>query len=191
MIHLSGDLLITTRTGRFGKFNVGNLVTDIGEFSVKDSIIEEYEPGKYAGIFSVSRIYPHSYFAGGRVMVEVRAQLLAINLNEVDVGEPELTASLLTSDQDPLDESAQTARPTLAPPLSAKENVDRNIPLPEDSDMPNDVDPDVVLFGECWPLGSAVKLDASVDRGTLRSQVTRLKALGYQYQPVGQVWHKK
>ncbi|MDR3214559.1 MAG: DUF3275 family protein, partial [Azoarcus sp.] len=38
-------------------------------------------------------------------------------------------------------------------------------------------------------LGEIVKLDATLDRRSLRSQRDRLGALGYSFDPLSQDWH--
>ena len=50
---------------------------------------------------------------------------------------------------------------------------------------------DAALFGTLWPLGDVVKLDATVDRRTLREQRDRLGALGYEFEPLSQQWHRR
>jgi len=65
MINFTRKNTVNTINGRNGDFNVGHLTTEIGEFNVKEGI-EEYAPGQYAGQFSISRIYPAAYTAGGR-----------------------------------------------------------------------------------------------------------------------------
>ena len=70
MIKISGVVTVKTINGRNGPFNVGRLVTEIGEFAVKEGI-EEYDPGQYEGDFAISRIYQASYAIGGRTTTEV------------------------------------------------------------------------------------------------------------------------
>jgi len=43
MIQLPGQLAIRTISGRNGDFNVGRLATSIGEFVVKDSMLDQYK----------------------------------------------------------------------------------------------------------------------------------------------------
>ena len=158
MIKLSGSVQIRSIDGRNGSFNVGRLITEIGEFAVKRGI-EEFDPGSYSGEFTISRIYPASYVIGGRSIVEVRADVEAIALSEVD-----------TTDE------GQDVLPSIEPE-----------PEPEtDAALP---DEDAELFGELWPLQDKVKLDPTVARALLRRQASRLKELGYQFQPVGRFFH--
>ncbi|MBZ9559092.1 DUF3275 family protein [Halomonas coralii] len=49
-------------------------------------------------------------------------------------------------------------------------------------------DQDIELFGHQWPLGDSVKLDPTVERGTLRAQITRLKQMGYELDATTQTW---
>lgn len=157
MIKLSGSVQIRSIDGRNGSFNVGRLITEIGEFAVKRGI-EEFDPGAYSGEFTISRIYPASYVIGGRSIVEVRADIEAIALVDVDtsVDEQELIAAVE--------------------------------PEPEvETELPGE---DAELFGELWPLDEKVKLDPTVDRSLLRRQATRLKELGFQFQPVGRFFQK-
>ncbi|NRB58233.1 MAG: DUF3275 family protein, partial [Salinicola sp.] len=49
-------------------------------------------------------------------------------------------------------------------------------------------DQDIELFGHQWPLGDSVKLDPTVDRGTFRAQVVRLKQMGYAFDATSQTW---
>lgn len=159
MIKLSGSVQIRSINGRNGPFNVGRLNTEIGEFAVKRGI-EEFDDGVYSGEFTISRIYPASFVIGGRSIVEVRADIEAIALVDVDTSAGEESTV-------PVVETEPEPEPTT--------------PLPDE---------DAALFGELWPLGEKVKLDPTVDRPLLRRQATRLKELGYQFQPVGRLFQK-
>jgi len=80
----NGVLTIRTIQGRNGPFNVGRLITDLGEFAVKDTLLEQHEEGRYEGSFNVTQIFPSSYVAGGRFVVEVRATLKSLILNGIN-----------------------------------------------------------------------------------------------------------
>lgn len=167
MFTLSGVLAIRTIEGRYGPFNVARLTTELGEFAVKDTLLDQYAEGKYAGEFGISRIYPAHYLTGGRLVIEVRATLETLALAGIDA----LTAedATPTVEPDPIDETAAApAEP--APPAPSEDDVD--------------------LFGALWPLGPQVKLDPTVDRARFRRQKTRLDQLGYTFQPLGQIWEK-
>ncbi|OOG28859.1 hypothetical protein B1C78_00565 [Thioalkalivibrio denitrificans] len=55
----------------------------------------------------------------------------------------------------------------------------------EENDTPVLPNEDAELFGPLWPLGEKVKLDPTVERAILRRQASRLRELGYRFQPVG------
>lgn len=176
MIKLSGLLTIKAIDGRNGRFHIGRLVTELGEFTVKDTLLEQYDPGKYEGEFGVSRIYPYSYFANGGVKVEIRACVETIALAGIEHLTPEEEATLVV-EPDPLDETAAHGRSECA--SAAADLLDDTTE-----------DPDVRLFGDLWPLATEVKLDPTVDRAMFRAQRDRLKTLGYRFQAIGQVWIK-
>jgi hypothetical protein len=178
MIKLSGTLYIRSIQGRHGAFSVGRLATEIGDFSIKDALLDQYEEGRYEGEFGISRIYPSSYFAQNRMVVEVRATLETLALAVID----ELPADQQTAglpEPDPLE--TEPAVSTAVPAAMPAEPV----PPPREADTASK---DAELFGTLWPLGATVRLDTTVDRALFRRQKDRLKALGYRFQPVGQVW---
>lgn len=174
MLKLSGVLTIRTINGRNGPFNVGRLVNELGEFSVKDTLLDQYEEGKYEGDFGLSRIYPSYYLAGGRLVVEVRATLETMALAGIDA----LTAEdvVPAAEPDPLEET-----PTAPQDVAARSHETPGV---------DDADAEAQLFGELWPLEPKVKLDPTVDRARFRRQKEQLKKLGYQFQPLGQYWEK-
>lgn len=200
MIKLSGTLAIRTIPGSRGQFNVGRLYTDIGEFAVKDSLIEEYEEGRYKGEFGITGIFPSTYFAGGRTVVEVRARLGSIALEDI--------AALDHADQAPMTEPdpiSETAPPTATPAIEAfveatatSDATDEQTQVEATTETAPADDVEAFeqkmqsLFGELWPLPLKLKLDPTVDRERFRQQRDALKKdFGYRFQPVGQVWVKE
>lgn len=175
MIKLSGVLTIRTINGRKGVFNVGRLATDIGEFAVKETLLEQYEEGHYEGDFGITRIYPSQYSVGSRVVTEIRAVLATMALANIDDLDHE-EAHSPDSEPDPVDEPVSTLPSAQAEPVIG------------DGEAIAGEEDDVVLFGDLWPLGTEVKLDPTVDRMQFRQQRDRLKALGYRFQALGQVW---
>jgi len=177
MIKVSGVLHIKIVTGRNGDFRVGRLDTDIGEFAVKDAELDQYEEGRYEGQFGIDRIYPGSYLAGSRFVVEVRASLGMIDLASVEESEPSISGL----EQDPLDE-APVVVPVAAENSATATKAEGIAELVAESDAD--------LFGLLWPLVNRLKLDPTVDRNVFRKQRDRLKALGYKFEPIGQQWLK-
>lgn len=219
-IQITGTLVIKTITGRYGDFNTAKLSTSIGEFAIKDAVLDQYTAGRYEGSFLIQQIKPSYYStAGGTLIVEIRAYLESMSLDGFD-------ATVTTDDsliQDPVEEEASQL-PNLKPELpefetsssetppaetpsledkitviTVSDKPQKTPPKPEPEEMPfgmtkeeleqqADPDPDQALFGLLWPLGQEVRLDATVDRLTQRSQVARLRELGYEMDIKSQMW---
>ncbi len=178
MISVPGTINIRTVHGRFGAFNTATLECSIGTFTVKDSSIEEYDEGNYAGNFVIENIRPHSYFTSGRVAVEVRAKLNAIILNKNVVPQPVAHESF---EQDPIEEDfipGVYEGPTHEA-LSSTESHE----LGDDAFAER-------LFGILYPLGNVVKLDATINRTVFRQQREYLKDNGYRFVASEQHWIK-
>jgi len=199
MIKMPGRLSVKTIHGRNGPFNVGRLATSLGEFTVKDPQLDQFSEGVFDGEFLVQQIKPASYFAGGRLVVEVRAKVGEMLLTDDGVlVTPSSEPNFDSAEMDPLEEdaAAQSVQPV---PLPAEPPVESTQTQPVASDAsettgqqaPPETDPqnpDAALFGHLWPLDNTVKLDPTIDRGLFRQQVQRLKALGYQFQGRTQTW---
>ncbi len=140
-MNINGVLSIRTIQGRNGPFNVGRLITDLGEFAVKDTLLDQYDEGRYEGNFSVMQIFPASYLAGGRFVVEVRATLKNLTLDGIDELKPEDTA--VVPEPDPIGDQVQ-------PVAAAPESSDQ---VPVQSEPEVEGDGDETLFGALWQLG--------------------------------------
>lgn len=203
MLKLSGILAIRSIKGARGDFNVGRLVTEIGEFAVKDPLIEEYEEGRYEGEFGISGIFPSTYFTNGRTVVEIRARLGSIALKGIEQLTDEDTLPVV--EHDPIEE---VPKPIVAEaPLEiadlepAVHGAAAEVIPPADAPIPvMSIEEEIVfrneqeyrrLFGTLWPLQSKVKLDPTVDRQAFRAQRDALKDLGFKFQPLGQLWVKE
>ena len=68
-------------------FQVGELTTSVGEFKVKDKVLEQFEPGAYTGTFLIDKIYPHSYVWYGKVTVDSPIPYLLTDLHGILVNE--------------------------------------------------------------------------------------------------------
>lgn len=186
MISLSGTMTIKVINGRNGEFRVGSLHTDIGDFAVKDPVLDQYDEGNYEGVFGISRVYSSSYNTPNRIVIETRAVLESIalaNINELPQEESE------PIEQDPIDEDKSRQEIKPPEPVQARESSP-NWPGEDAGLGEDDADPDAALFGLLWPLRDSVKLDPTVDRGQFRRQRDRLKELGYHFKPMGQTWVK-
>ena len=79
-ISLPGTLRIKRINGSHGPFCVGDLETEIGEFRVKDAVLDQFDEGTYAGQFWIAQIFPWSYTAYGRMVIEIRAKLADLQI---------------------------------------------------------------------------------------------------------------
>lgn len=199
MITIAGQLAVKTIHGRNGPFNVGRLATSIGEFVVKNPELDQYPEGKYDGDFNIAEIRPSTYSANGRMVIEIRAHLGGMTLSSIDALSGDDSTRLSAQEVDPIDEEAPAApasAPTPAQPEKAQRKktgalVDTTPFGSQPAPVAATESDDATLFDTLWPLGSIVKLDATVDRRKLRQQRDRLDKLGYAFEPLSQVWHLK
>lgn len=194
MLHLNGTLSIKRIHGAKGAFSVGDLVTEVGTFKVKDALLDQFEEGRYQGVFTISSIYLSSYIWRGKAMTDIRANLVDIQLDEVSdevTGvDTESVPPQVQDEPDPIEEQLQTVQTVPSP--SAEPTV-----LVVNPTGQVDVDPAlaemVKIFGaelgpKVWK-AEAVKLDPTVDRAKFRQQRDRLKELGYRFDARSQTWH--
>ncbi|MBQ4775630.1 DUF3275 family protein [Pectobacterium versatile] len=207
-IIVRGQLAIRTISGRNGRFTVGRLTTHLGLFHVKDPELEQYPEGKYEGEFAIRYIYPKAYPVGDGMRFEIRANLDGMTLSGIDKLSKAEARAFATQDVDPLDEESST-QPVPTPTATSKSKV-RPAPVQATQDPLVDTTPfgvdapsatvvasdnpdsdDAALFGILWPLGESVKLDATIDRRTLRLQVARLSQLSYVFDATAQQWSRQ
>ena len=191
MISVPGNLSVREINGRNGKFRVGKLISEIGEFAVKSQLIEEFSEGTYRGIFAISKIFPSSYIYGGRITCEVRADLVSIDLDEIDQSPPPAEQS---PEPDPLDEEQATAISAKQKQSNSLKPADQTLTTPArptnaDTSLVATEDTNQHLFGNLWPLAATVKLDPTVGRALLRQQMAYLKDRNYIYDPLLQRWN--
>lgn len=208
MINLPGNLYIREIKGRHGGFSVGRLVTDIGEFVLRDPSLGQYGEGCYRGEFGIAEIYPASYVAGGRMVIEVRATLASLVLAAMEETDQAVAAAGGLTEPPPAGAEIQGADTGSKPESGAAKPDVPNLPGDGQNAAPgnpefgrpgqNELFPpagspgcdeaDAQLFGALWPLGDTVKLDTSVSRPLFRRQKERIKALGYSFRASGQLW---
>lgn len=194
MIKLDGSLSVKSISGRNGVFSVGKLITPIGEFTVKDTILDQYPEGKYDGEFLISKIFPCSYVMRGNVVVEVRAVLDEIIISESSEESQHQESAVA----DPIEETppANTA-PAVSPHASEALSAE-TIETPSEEDGGESVtsgseqtQQDQELFGDLYDTLASMfdlKLDPTVDRAKFRAQRDRLKELGYRFDAPTQSW---
>jgi hypothetical protein len=215
-IRVRGTITIQRKNSARGAFNIGDLNTEIGEFEVKDSLIEEFEPGKYTGDFLIKWIAPDSFSWRGRVFVKNRATLEEILIDEADETAP---APSSPPEPDPIESqshqpahaqastsasnstsaasvapSPESAAPAPRQPRSSPREGNANpvASAPAAAKPASDIAADEHLFGnEIFALlqrKELIKLDPSVDREMFRKQRDRLRTLGYAFDPKSQSW---
>lgn len=198
MISIPGYLAIRTISGRNGLFNVGRLATSIGEFVIKDALLDQYTEGKYDGTFAIRQIRPSYYTHGGRLVVEIRAELEGMSLEDVSDLSTEDVEQMTSTVPDPMEEDKPPARlgKLTPPPAACTSQIsadDRpfgmDVPDPQPNTSPSSSLADAELFSTVWPLGDEVRLDTTVERQRLRQQCNRLNELGYELNFKTQTWH--
>ncbi|KTT49689.1 hypothetical protein SB11R_10160 [Pseudomonas oryzihabitans] len=202
MIKISGHLAIRTINGRNGDFNVGRLSTSIGEFVIKDALLEQYVEGRYSGEFVITEIRASSYSSGGRLVVEVRARLDSMILDDLHTLTAEDNARIDAQSPDPLEEERpispppakiRTPRPARTTTTAVDDEAPFGMPVAQPAGagaVPEAEGADQELFGTIWPLGDTVRLDPTVDRQLLRQQCRRLEQLGYIMDFKSQAWSR-
>ncbi|MDK2126759.1 DUF3275 family protein [Parachitinimonas caeni] len=211
MIQIPGKLTIKRIPGRNGEFAVGTLVTDIGKFSVKDAVLEQYPAGTVSGVFTIRQLGLSSYTASnGYQVTEIRAHLAGFVLDSLE--SPTVDDAVPPMESDPLDEeqsvnptsSVPPVAPRRAAPVKPKQPgsvMTAPLPQPEpEPALPGSPDQqaddmaaqDRALFGDdLFDLilaRQSFKLDTTVDRAILRQQKVRLDALAYRFVMLKQCW---
>lgn len=200
IIEVLGELSIRTVHGSNGDFKVGRLVSELGNFIVKDAELEQYKDGKYEGKFSIKRIGPYSYYSNERFVIEVRATLDKIVLSGTNALSAKDADAVGLREVDPADEETSKPAPIVKSdnPLEDTTQFGADIPTKPKRSKKADSEPagqpqeaDEELFGVVlWPLGDVVKLDSTVDRRKFKAQIVRLQELGYEFDGDSQDWHK-
>lgn len=190
---VEGTLFIRSIYGQYGRFNVGKLVSPLGEFSIKDKLIDQYEEGAYEGTFELGKIFQaERRVAGGGYIIELRARLDDITLFD-EASLPD-DAPVGVAEVDPIEEEQSQAEPAQEenPKSLLKRKVSgksaKSIEADDDKDEKSPSPGRAELFGPLWPLGETVKLDATVDRAVFRQQRDELKKLNYVFDPKDQIW---
>ena len=199
-VTVEGTLKVKIIHGSRGAFSVGDLTTSIGSFNVKDPVLDQFEEGTYSGRFVIETIYAWSYSARGRSVVEVRAKLADLMIDESQDGSPG-TAPV---EPDPADEPPFESSPAQSPalpepavePAEAPDHDDAPAPSADPDGATNTAESDLIdLFGDSLAQAISqrepVKLDPTIDRMRFRLQRDHLKNGGrnYGFIPDDQTWY--
>lgn len=190
-ISIPGKLRVKRINGANGPFCVGDLETEIGEFRVKDAVLDQFDDGLYEGLFWIQQIFPWSYLSYGRMVVEVRAKLTDLqiegrarnNVDSRDLVEPDPA-----KEETPPPVAPEFVDPPKMKPVAAEK---RQRPSAKPQAPASDDDADKVLFGELFDAvvgRQPVKLDPTIERFKFRLQRDRLDSLGYSFDVPSQSW---
>ncbi|CAC9507502.1 hypothetical protein [uncultured Gammaproteobacteria bacterium] len=174
MYTFKGTLLVRKIFGKYGEFAIGSIQTPIGEFSVKQSELDEYEEGTYEGRFVISRIQTVSGgFGSNKLILESRATLDTIHIDEID----EAPVEVIT-EADPITEDIDIDFDKVEASANSKSN--------SKEDLQN-------LFNEqeiaTIEQGEQVTLDPTSDRGIFRQQQNYLKSNNWKFNMQEQAWY--
>jgi hypothetical protein len=206
MIRIDGATLRVKKIkqSRNGAFCVADLSTEIGEFKVKDPMLDQFDEGQYQATVWITEIFLAQYISYGKAVTEMRARLNNLEVQTADALDPSQSEP---AEHDPMDEPASVrAKPAdAAPPapapaesrISALKNKLAGIggrkTKPADTDATPSTQDGHTLFGdELWALIQArrpVKLDPTVDRGLLRRQSAMMHQLNFKFAPTEQTWN--
>jgi len=203
MLRTTGTLLVKKISqSRNGPFCVADLITDFGEFKVKDPLLDQFAEGEYRGTIWISEIYLYQYVSFGRGVTELRARLHDVQIHtEADLP-PDSADPVEPDPAEELPASApkRSSRPP-SPPAKAdagrderskeQEGTSRQSNKAEQGSGPTEEDRD--LFGdEIFELiaeRKPVKLDPTIgDRKRFRTQTSRMHELQYQFTAKSQTW---
>lgn len=191
-----GKITIKEIHGAHGRFCVGDLLIPEGQLKVKDSVLDQFEPGSYSGKFDIGSVGVQSYTHMGRVVTELRAHLNAIYIDEAKEGEAD---THVPAEPDPAEDDPPPALQVPAasdeepPPAAAGSDEAAPTAVIESEFMSDAERAQLAALGsENYALvlaRAAVKLDPTVGRVQLRAQAAALKQLGYRFDGQSQTWH--
>lgn len=192
-LRIPGKLVVQVRNGSRGSFAVGDLITQVGSFKVKDQFLDQFEEGEYEGDFFVTQIYPNCYTYRGSVTTEIRAKIVDYVLataEEKPVSpEPE---------PDPIDQVVQGG-PSPANPAPKEPPAPVDAPkVPESGERKTpEISAPAELFDEemiqAIKSGQPIKLDPTIDRQKFRAQRDYLKNVckpAYEFKSFDQTWYQ-
>lgn len=172
MYKFKGALVVRTFHGKYGAFSIGTIQTPIGEFSVKQKELDEFEEGTYEGKFVISNIQTVSGgFGTNKLILESRATLDSIQIDVID----ETPVEVIT-EADPITEDKDV---DLA-------QVETSIKPSANDDLQNLFNTQEIGTIE---QGEPINLDPTNDRGILRQQQNYLKSNGWKFNMQEQGWY--
>ncbi|MFI4940190.1 MAG: DUF3275 family protein [Burkholderiales bacterium] len=196
-LQIPGKLIVQVRNGSRGAFSVGDLITSVGSFKVKDQFLDQFAEGIYEGEFTVASIYPSCYTYRGSITTEIRAKVV-----DYILATAEEVAVAPDAEPDPIDQQGgssayeEAAKSEAAPAQKRKEsksneaNATAGKNVAADKPMLADLfDAEIIA---AITSGSPVKLDPTIDRQKFRAQRDYLKNVckpAYEFKSLEQTWY--
>nr|MBC8386406.1 DUF3275 family protein [Gammaproteobacteria bacterium] len=164
MIILEGTITNKVINGKNGDFSVGNFTTEIGQFKIRNQLLDQFDEGEYRVRVSIKHLDLNSYMLkrNGITITEIEAHIDHIEVIDADIKRVESAS---------VEPDASIEHET-----GAKIPEDSETQIKVDSDKskvekPNQlISPQVSgahqselkkLFGVLWPLGEVVQLDST------------------------------
>ncbi len=193
MIVLEGNITNKVINGVNGDFSVGNLKTEIGQFKIRSTLLDQYDEGEYRVRVAINHLDLNSYMSktNGITITEIVADIDHIELIDgqtkaVNTEQIEPDASVDSSEDKP----AKVDKPKTVKTTPKKSSVKKPTATHEkDVTTSEDASELAELFGHLWPLGSVVKLDSTLPRPLFIRQKDHLKSVGYRFDGTDQTWH--
>ncbi len=201
-IILEGQITNKVITGANGDFSVGSFNTSIGQFKIKNQLLDQFEEGDYHVRVSIIKLKLNTYVVQrtGITITEIVAEIDAIDVIDADV--KPIKAESIEPDASVPDTSNQVSK---AAPAKAEKSEQQSPAVPEkaakgkivlsnkktkpDGDGEKKLDPPE-LFGYLWPLGDTLQLDKSAPRPLIIQQKQYLVKIGYKFDVKTQTWSK-
>lgn len=190
----SGTLQVIERTGRYGPFCVGKLLTDVGPFYVKNKILDEFTAGSYTGLFTITRIFNETNFNDGQTFIKLCASLdwNALKILQQDDSEPD-SASLNASAAVESSIESCEGKPSAETILSSEKDDDARVL--QSNSFRDDTKSDKIDSLESLKSlleQNAVKvfLDGSTDRPIFVQMRELLKSKGFKFDAADYSWNK-
>lgn len=196
MIILEGNITNKVINGKNGEFSVGNLTTEIGQFKIRNQLLDQFDEGEYRVRVSIRHLDLNSYMLkrNGITITEIEAHIDHIEVIDADIKmiesesvEPDASIEHEKTTRNPADPeleiNADTDKSDVDKPIQTDETLEELTAESDQSELKK-------LFGILWPLGDVVQLDSTTPRTQFIRQKDYLKANGYKFHSPDQTWHR-
>lgn len=188
MLEIPGTLQVQYRNGRHGPFPDGLLLTEAGNFRVRDKLLETLEEGEYQGVFQVDAIDLYTYKWSGFGYPEVRTSIKAVIADysfsgyDKDGGFDDVPVYSDPIEEDDEEDEEVAADADVPQPVQEIEPVAETSTSDTQSVMNE-------LLKSDWTIGEPLKIDSTLPRATQRKIRALVKELGYNFDHTDQTWY--